>query len=116
MNYLYAFLFAGFVCMLAQIVLDNTKLTAGHITALLTVVGSFLSFLGIYPKLIDKFGAGAAILISNFGNQLYQSGLEGYKVSGFLGIFTNLLGRSSALIVGAIVFAFTLSIFFKPKS
>ena len=51
MNYLYAFLFAGFACAIAQIILDNTKLTPGHITSLYTAVGAFLSFLGVYGVL-----------------------------------------------------------------
>ena len=44
MNFLMAFLFAGFMCALAQVILDNTKLTPGHITSIYTVVGAFLSF------------------------------------------------------------------------
>lgn len=116
MNFIYAFLFAGTVCGIGQIILDNTKLTAGHITSIFTVIGSILSFLGIYPILINKCGSGATILISNFGNALYQGGINGYKSNGVIGIFTGLLTNSSALIVGAIVFAFFLSIFFKSKS
>lgn len=116
MIYLNAFLIAGFTCALAQIILDNTKLTPGHITSLFTVIGSLLGFFGIYDKLINKCGAGATVLISNFGNQLYNGGITGYKEEGFLGIFTGLLQNSSAIIVGAITFAFILSLFFKPKS
>ncbi len=116
MNYLFAFLCTGIVCGIAQIILDNTKLSAGHITSLFTVIGSFLAFFDIYPKLIEICGAGASILISNFGNMLYQGGVEGYNSAGFIGIFSGLLEKSSAAIVSAIVFAFLLAIFFKPKS
>ena len=115
MIYLMAFLFAGFMCMLAQIIFDNTSLTSGHITALFTVLGAILSFLGIYDKLISLCGSGASILITNFGHLLFQSGVEGYNQNGFFGIFTNLLSKSSLAIVSAIVLAFTLTIFFKPK-
>lgn len=116
MTFIYAFILSGAVCALAQVILDNSKLSAGHITSMFTVGGSILGFLGIYEWLIEKCGAGATVLISNFGNQLYQGGVTGYKESGFIGIFTELLQNSSAIIVGAIVFAFILSIFFKPKS
>ncbi len=116
MIYINAFLLAGFVCAIGQIIIDNTKLTPGHITSLFVVVGSLLSYFNIYPKLIEKCGAGATVLISNFGNLLYQAGLDGYKSSGILGIFTEFFSKSSAVIVGAIVFAFLLSLFFKPKS
>lgn len=116
MIFVYAFLFSGLVCALAQIILDNTKLSPGHITSMFTVGGAILGFLGIYEKLIEKCGAGATVLISNFGNQLYQGGITGYKESGFVGIFSGLLQNSSVIIVGAITFAFVLSLFFKPKS
>ena len=99
MIYLNAFLFAGFICMLGQIILDNTKLTPGHITSLFTVVGALLSFCGIYPTLIQK----------------YQSGINGYENAGILGIFSELLDKSSLAIVSAIIFAFIISIIFKAK-
>ena len=54
MNFINAFLFAGFGCAIAQVILDNTKLTPGHITSLYTALGAFLSFLGCYDKLIAK--------------------------------------------------------------
>ena len=116
MIYLNAFLFAGFICMLGQIILDNTKLTPGHITSLFTVVGGVLSFYGIHPPLIQKCGVGATSLIMNFGNMLYQSGINGYENAGILGIFSELLDKSSLAIVGAIIFAFIVSVIFKPKN
>ncbi|MEG0794315.1 MAG: SpoVA/SpoVAEb family sporulation membrane protein [Bacilli bacterium] len=116
MHFILAFLFAGMVCLIAQIILDNTKLTPGHITSIFTVIGALLSFMGIYEKLIEKFGAGATILISNFGHLLYSSGIKGYIDEGFLGIFTGLLCKSSLAITGAVVFAFIFAIIFKPKN
>lgn len=115
MIYLYAFLFSGFICMIGQIILDNTKLTAGHITSLFTVIGAILSFLGIYPWLIKKCGAGATILIMNFGHLLYSSGMLGYEDQGILGIFTDLLCKSSLAIVAAVVFSFVFAMIFKPR-
>ena len=44
MNFLMSFIFAGFLCMIAQVILDNTKLTPGHITSIFTAMGAFLSF------------------------------------------------------------------------
>ena len=116
MNFVYAFLLAGFVCSLGQIIIDNSKMTPGHVTSLFTVLGVILSFFNIYDKLIDSCGAGATVLISNFGHNLYQAGLEGYYSDGIVGLFSNLLTKSSVALVGAIVFAFTVSILFKPKN
>lgn len=115
MNFLYAFLFAGFMCAVAQVILDNTKLTPGHITSLYAGLGAFLSFLGVYDNLIAKFGAGATVIISNFGHALYSGALQGYNEEGFLGLFSGMLSKSSAVIVGTIVCAFFVSLLFKPK-
>ena len=116
MIFLKSFLFAGIICMIGQIILDNTKLSAGHITSLFTVVGAILSFLGLYSKAIKSFGACASILITNFGHMLYQSGMDGFNNDGILGIFSFLLTKSSLAIVSAIIFSFIFAILFKPKS
>ena len=115
MNYLCAFLFPALICGLGQIIIDNTRYTAGHVTSLFTVMGVVLSFLGIYPKLINCCGAGATILITNFGNMLYTSGIQGFYNSGLIGIFANLLSKSSLAIVSAVIFAFIFTIFFDSK-
>lgn len=116
MNYFYAFLFAGFACSIAQVILDNTKLTPGHITSIYAVAGSILSFFNVYDKLIDKFKSGASIIISNFGASLYTSAYQGYLEDGFLGIFSNMLSKSSLVICVAIISAFIIAIAFKPKN
>lgn len=113
--YLNAFLFAGFVCLICQVVLDNTNFTPGHITSGVTVIGAILSFLGIYDDIISKCGAGATLLISNFGHMLYTAGLNGYEEAGFLGIFSNLLSSSGVAIVSVIVFSFIFTLIFKAK-
>jgi len=111
-----AFLVSGLFCMVAQIILDNFKITPGHVTSLFTVIGAILSFLGIYDKLIEFAGSGATVLISNFGHMLYTGAIEGFKSEGILGLFTGLLTRSSAAITSAVVFAFIFTLIFKPKS
>ena len=116
MIFLNAFLLAGLGCGIAQVILDNTKFTPGHITSLFTVIGAILSFLGFYDKLIGWAGAGATVLISNFGHMLYTSGLQGLVENGILGVFANLLTKSSLAIVSAVVFSAFLTLFFKPKN
>ena len=110
-----SFLFAGFVCAICQIILDNTKLTAGHITTLMTILGSFLSLLGIYDKIISVVGSGACVIISNFGYLLYSSGLNGYNENGILGLFQRLLCSSSVSLVSVIVLSFVFALIFKAK-
>ncbi len=115
MTIFYSFLFCGFVCLIGQIILDNTKLTPGHITSLFVVIGAFLGMLGIYDKIIDCVGAGANIPITSFGNTLFNGAYEGFKSGGFMGILENMLGNVSLGIVSAIVFSFLFTIPNKVK-
>lgn len=115
MIYLNAFLFAGAVCLICQVILDNTKLTPGHITSSVTVIGSLLSFLGLYDKIVLYCGAGATTLISNFGHMLYTSGLAGYEEAGILGLFSELLCASGIAIVSVVIFSFVFTLIFKAR-
>ena len=45
MIYLNAFLFCGTICLISQLILDNTKLTPGHVTSLFVIIGAFLEFM-----------------------------------------------------------------------
>ena len=115
MTILYSFLFCGFVCLIGQLILDNSKLTAGHVTSILVVVGAFLSMFGIYDKFIEIVGAGASIPITSFGNTLFNSAYLGFKSGGFLGIFNTILRDVSLGISAAIIFSFLFTIPTKAK-
>ncbi len=115
MNFLCAFLFSGIFCLFAQIFLDNTKLTPGHVTSFFTVFGAFLGLVGLYDKFISFAGAGATTIISNFGYMLYKGAYLGFQENGILGLFTGLLQYSSCAITGAVLFSFVLTLIFKPK-
>ena len=115
MTYLYSFLFCGLLCAIAQIILDNTKLSAGHITSLFVVVGSFLGTLGIYNEIIYKVGGGAILPITSFGNSLVNAALSG-KAKGLYGICSNMLTTTSGGITAVLIFSFFITIVFKPKS
>lgn len=116
MIYLYAFLYVGFICLIGQIILDNTKLTAGHITALFVVLGVFLDTFDFYDKILDVVGVAASIPITSFGHSLVHAALEGAQEDGFLGLMTNMFSTTGAGIVITIVSAFVLTILFKPKN
>jgi stage V sporulation protein AE len=115
MNLLNAFLFSGIACFIAQIILDNTKLTPGHITSIFTILGALLGFLKIYDKFISFAGSGATVIISNFGYALYKSAYLGFQEQGIIGLFSNLLTKSSCAITGVIIFSFIFVLIFKPK-
>lgn len=115
MNYLNAFLFAGIACLIAQIILDNTKLTPGHVTSIFTILGALFGFFGLYEKFISFAGAGATTIISNFGYVLYKGAYLGFQEQGIIGLFADLLSMSSCAIAGAVIFSFIFVLLFKAK-
>ncbi len=116
MIYLYSFLLPAIICLIAQIILDNTKLTPGHVTSLFTIVGGILSYLNLYDLLIKYCGAGATSIIMNFGAALYQGCYHGLKNNGILGVFTGMFSKSSAILTATIIFGFIISLLLKPKN
>ena len=115
MIYLYSFLFCGTICMISQLILDNTKLTPGHITSLFVVIGAFLDIFGIYDKFVLYCGAGAIIPITSFGHLLIHGAMDTAGELGPLGLAFGIFNLTSAGISIAIVTAFILTLLFKPK-
>lgn len=103
-----SFLFTGAVCLLAQIIKDNTKLTSGHITSLFVIIGAILGFFGIYDKIVKCVGGGASVVIMSFGNTLYKTAVE----NGIL----NMLCGVSVGIVSSILFAFIITLICRARS
>ena len=116
MIYLYSFLFAGFVCLIAQLILDNTKLSAGHITSLFVVIGSFLDIFNIYDKIVLYVGGGALVPITSFGHLLIHGALDKAADFGVVGIVMGMFDLTASGISAAIIFTFFLCLFFKPKN
>lgn len=115
MIYLYSFLFCGFVCLLSQLILDNTKLTPGHVTSLFVVIGAALDLFGIYDKIVLYCGTGAIIPITSFGHLLVHGAMDTANDLGPLGLAFGIFNLTSAGISVAIVSGFVMSILFKPK-
>lgn len=114
-TYVYAFLFCGLICMIAQLILDNTKLTPGHVTSLFVVIGAFLDLSGIYDKIVLYAGAGALLPITSFGHLLIHGAMGEVTNRGALGLAFGIFNLTSAGISVAVFLAFTLSLIFKPR-
>lgn len=116
MIYLNAFLFAGTVCLIGQIILDNTKLTPGHVTTIFVVFGAFLDIFSIYDKFVLWAGGGALVPITSFGHLLTHGALEKAEDFGLIGLAMGMFDLTSSGIISAIVISFFLSLIFQPKS
>lgn len=110
-----AFLFCGLVCLIGQTILDNTKLTPGHVTTLFVCIGAFLDIAGIYDKFISWAGGGALVPITSFGHSLTHGALARANDHGIMGLSMGMFDLTATGIVAVIIFSFFLSFLFKPK-
>ena len=115
MEYLKAFLVGGGICLLAQLLIDYTKLTPAKILVSFVVLGVILGGLGIYEPLVDFAGAGASVPLLGFGNTLAKGVREAVQQDGFLGILTGGLKATAGGITVAITAGLLASLLFKPK-
>lgn len=116
MTYLYAFIFAGLVCAIGQVILDNTKLTNGYVTSLFVVIGAFLDIFNLYDRLVLWAGGGALVPITSFGHLLIHGALEKAKQFGVVGLAMGMFDLTASGITSAIIIAFVLTMIFKPKN
>ena len=115
MSYVYAFLIGGAICGLAEIIKGFSKLTMGHMTVMFVCLGTLLDFGGFYDKMVDKFGAGVLLPITNFGHSLVHASYEKANIDGYIGIFTGIFDKTSGGIAFTIFIAVIFSFIFRPK-
>ncbi len=115
MIYVNAFIICGFICAIGQIILENTKLTPGHLNAILVISGAFLSCIGVYEILLSWGGAGASVPITNFGHLLFKGAYEGFQSDGITGLLNGILKTSSGGLAVTIIMAFLVAVFTKPQ-
>ena len=114
-GFLKAFAVGGLICMIAQIVINLTDLTAGKILVIFMLSGVVLQGLGLYQYLVDFAGAGATVPISGFGYLLAKGAIKGAQ-KGLFGAFTGALASASAGISSAVIFSFLMAMIFQSKS
>lgn len=110
-----SFLFCGIICMISQIILDNTKLTPGHITSILVILGAFLDSFSFYDQIIKYVGGGALVPITSFGHSLIHGALAKANNFGIVGILMGMFDLTATGITAAIIFSFIFTLIFKPK-
>ncbi len=116
MEYIKAFAVGGFICIVGQVILDNTKLTPAHILVTFLILGVIMGAIGIYEPILEFGGAGASIPICGFGNSLAKGAIEGAKSKGLIGAFTGGIEATAAGVSGIILFGYIMAILFDPKT
>jgi len=113
--FLKAFAVGGLICLIAQVVINFTELTAGKILVLFMLAGIVLTALGIYQPLVEFAGAGATVPISGFGYLLANGAMKGAE-KGLFQALTGPLAAASAGVSAAVIFSFIMALIFKSHT
>ncbi|MDE6210609.1 MAG: SpoVA/SpoVAEb family sporulation membrane protein, partial [Clostridia bacterium] len=112
MGYVKAFAVGGFVCMIAQILINKTKMTSARILVMFLLLGVFLELIGVFKYIENFAGAGITIPITGFGSTIVKGAKEGAKIGLFEAVtygFRNMAGGLTA----AIFFGFFFALIFR---
>ena len=115
MDYVKAFVVGGIICVLAQILIDKTKMTPARILVLLVVSGVVLTAIGVYEPIVKFAGAGATVPLSGFGYLMAQGVVEQIQKQGFLGIITGGLTAGAAGISAAVFCGYVAALCSRSK-
>lgn len=115
MDYLKAFLVGGIICILAQILMDTTKLLPGRVMVCLVCTGVILGSIGFYEPLINFAGAGASVPLTGFGYNLWKGIKESIESDGFIGLFRGGFKMAAVGTSAALIFSYIASLLFSPK-
>ena len=111
--YLKAFIVGGLLCVIAQILIDKTKLTPARVLVGYVITGAFLSAIGFYEKIVDFAGAGATVPLTGFGHSLIQGVKKAVDEKGIFGILSGGLTGTSSGIAAVMLFSLITTLIFK---
>lgn len=117
MNYLWAFVVGGAICVVGQLLIDYTKLSPARILTGYVVAGVILSAVGLYDPLakLAGAGAGASVPLLGFGHLLAQGVVKAVDEIGLPGVFTGGIGAAAGGITASLVFALLAALVGKSK-
>ena len=101
--------------MIAQVLIDRTKLTPARILVTYVVAGVVLGGMGLYKPIVEFAGAGATVPLTGFGYLISKGVREAVGEQGLLGALTGGLRASAGGIAAALVFGYLACLIAKGK-
>ena len=114
-EYLWAFVIGGLLCVIAQLLIDKTRLTPARILVTYVCTGVVLGALGLYKPLTDFAGCGATTPLTGFGYLISEGVREAVDEKGLLGALTGPLTAAAAGITASLVFSLIAALIFKSR-
>ena len=111
-----AFVGGGILSVIAQILIDLTKLTPARILVAYVSVGVLLYAVGVYEPLYEIFGCGVSTPLIGFGAAIGKGVKEAIDKDGLLGVFSGGLSATAAGISVALFSGMVFALFTTGKS
>jgi stage V sporulation protein AE len=110
------FIGGGILSVIAQILIDLTKLTPARILVTYVTMGVLLFGIGAYEPLYEIFGCGVSTPLIGFGAAIGKGVKEAMDKDGMLGILSGGLSATAAGISAALFLGTLFALFTKGKS
>ena len=115
MNFVWAFVVGGLICVVGQLLMDYTGMTPARILVAYVVAGVVLSALGWYDSLAEFAGAGATVPLLGFGHLLAQGVVDAVEQQGLLGALTGGFTAAAGGVTASLTVGFLLSLVAKSR-
>ncbi len=115
MIFVWAFVFGGLLCVIAQILLDRTSLTPARILVGYVVAGVILGAVGLYGPFAEFAGAGATTPLTGFGFLIAKGVRQAVDEKGLLGVLSGPLTAAAVGTTAALVLGFLASLISRGK-
>ncbi len=112
---LFAFLIGGAFCVIAQLLIDLTRLTPARILVIYVTFGVLLGALGLYEPLYKLAGCGASVPLIGFGGTIARGVRAAVHEEGLLGALTGGLRAAAGGTAAALVFGYLAALFSKSR-
>lgn len=113
---LLVFVGGGVLCLIAQLLIDLTKLTPARILVLYVSLGVLLYAIGAYEPLYGIFGSGVSVPLTGFGANIAKGVRDAVETDGIMGAITGGIESSAAGITAALLLGLLASLVFRPRS
>ena len=115
LGYVTAFAVGGVLCVIAQVLIDKTKLTPARILVSYVVAGVILTGVGLYEPLVKFAGGGATTPLTGFGYTIAKGVREAVDKEGLIGALKGGLTATAGGITAALFFGVIAALLFKSK-
>ena len=112
---LFAFLVGGALCVIAQLLIDLTRLTPARILVAYVSFGVLLGAVGLYEPLYKFAGCGVSVPLVGFGGTIARGVRAAVHESGLLGALTGGLRAAAGGTAAALVFGYLAALLSKSR-